>query len=329
MSGDNMAGRELFAPRLASHRRTWSAAAVFLALVFIALGQVITVLPAIAAGWIDPEGINNAWGPLTFVLIASFGATAIFTLLWARFFERRGPATLGLNGGPALMRFLRGYGIGLLFLAITVGAVYLGGGYAIEAGGVFSAALTPMALLPIVALLFGFIIQGSTEELVFRGWLMQLIASRHGMLLAIVINTLLFMLAHGANIAPGRELAFGLINIGLYAIFMSLYAAKEGSLWGVCGVHAAWNWLLGVGFGLEVSGQLVQVTPLITDLKAVVSSPWWLTGGNFGPEASVVTTALLLVASLIVGLRGKFADFGGPANAEPMPMPVGAAKAEA
>ena len=187
------------------------------------------------------------------------------------------------------------------------------GGYVVEGPGAFGSAAVGAALLPIGVLMLGFIIQGSTEEIVFRGWLMQLIASRHGLWIAVIANSALFALAHAANIAPSKELYVGLANIVLFGLFISLYAAREGSLWGVCGWHAAWNWLLGLGFGLEVSGQVIDTAPLIADLTGRDGAAWWLTGAAFGPEASLVTTAVLLTGTVVLIVRGRTRDHGAAA----------------
>jgi hypothetical protein len=141
---------------------------------------------------------------------------------------------------------------------------------------------------------------------------MQLIASRHGLVIALIVNAVLFGLAHAGNTEPTKELALGVVNIILFGTFIGLYAAREGSLWGVCGWHAAWNWLLGLGFGLEVSGHVLDVTPLFVDLTTTTGAPWWLTGATFGPEASVVTTAILLGASVWVVTRGPFKGHATP-----------------
>lgn len=302
-----MRGRELYAPRASRQRRTWTLAAIILAAIFMVGGQLLAAIPAVMLGFIDAQGREvGGWPALTYILAVAFGLTALLVFAWVRFFERRSLATIGFNArGPA--RFLRGYGIGLAYMASTVAVIALLGGYGVEGGGAFT---QPAALIPILVLLLGFIIQGSTEEIVFRGWLMQLIASRHGLWIAILVNAVLFGLVHGGNIEPSRELAVGLINIVLFGTFIGLYAAREGSLWGVCGWHAAWNWLLGLGFGLEVSGQVVDATPLLVDLTTRETAPWWLTGAAFGPEASVVTTVILLISVLIMIRRGGFADYG-------------------
>ncbi|MFA4961578.1 MAG: hypothetical protein WC573_03300 [Brevundimonas sp.] len=174
-----MAGIELYAPRTPCHRRTWTAAALVLAVVFIALGQTITAVPGIMLGLVSMDGPVGGWIGTAYML-AGFATIAVITLIWVAVFERRGLATIGFNGS-GLTRFLRGYGIGLAFLLIVVGVIAALGGYRIEAGGAFTAPSIPTALAPILVLLLGFIIQGSTEEIVTRGWLMQVITSRHGL----------------------------------------------------------------------------------------------------------------------------------------------------
>ena len=121
------------------------------------------------------------------------------------------------------------------------------GAYRIEGIGVWSAP-SPALFIPILCLFGGFMIQGATEEIMFRGWLMQLIASRHGLIAAIAINSIIFALLHGGNIKPSIELAFAMVNLVLFAVMISLYAIKEGSLWGVCAWHSAWKHPAGRGF---------------------------------------------------------------------------------
>lgn len=304
-----MAGIELYAQRKRAHRRTWTLAAIVLGLAFMVAGEMGAYFPAVATGFVQRGGGDDGWPQLAYQLGASFGLTALLVLLWVWLFERRGPSVVGFNAdGPK--RFVRGYLVGLGFLVAVVGTIWAAGGYVVEGPGAFQSAAVGAALLPIGVLMLGFIIQGSTEEILFRGWLMQLIASRHGLWIAVIANSALFALAHAGNIEPSKELYVGLANIVLFGLFISLYAAREGSLWGVCGWHAAWNWLLGLGFGLEVSGMRIDTVPLIADLADKPGAAWWLTGAAFGPEASLVTTAVLLVGTLVLVVRGRTKDHG-------------------
>ena len=140
--------------------------------------------------------------------------------------------------------------------------------------------------------------------------LMQVIASRHGLAWGVALSSVLFGLLHAANIDPSPELLTGVLNVVLFGVFIGVYAAREGSLWGVCGWHAAWNWLLGLGFGLEVSGQVIETTPLVVDLATQTTTPWWVTGAAFGPEGSVITTGVLVIGTTILLLKGRTRDFG-------------------
>ncbi|WP_421729302.1 CPBP family intramembrane glutamic endopeptidase [Brevundimonas sp.] len=307
-------GLELYAPRGLRYRRTWTAAALVLAVVFIALGQTIAVIPGILLGFISPQGQGIGWQGTAWTLFG-FAAISALVVLWVKFFERRSLKTIGFNGS-GLKRFARGYAVGLLFLLGVVGVIAACGGYSVQGGGAFGTANVAGALFPILVLLLGFIIQGSTEEIVTRGWLMSVITSRHGLAWGIGLSSILFGLLHAANIKPSPELLTGVLNVVLFGVFIGLYAAREGSLWGVCGWHAAWNWLLGLGFGLEVSGQVVETTPLVVDLATRPETPWWITGAAFGPEGGIVTTVFLLVGSAVLIWRGRTKDHGVVATGE-------------
>ena len=303
-----MAGIELYAPRGPRVRRTWTAAAMVLAVVFIILGQTIAAVPGLMFGYMSSTGGQIGWQGTAYTLFG-FAAISAVTLAWVFLFERRGLASIGFNGsGPK--RFLRGYAVGLAFLLGVVGVIWALGGYSVQGGGAFGSANAVAALAPIVILLLGFIVQGSTEEIVTRGWLMSTITSRHGLAWGLGLSSVLFGLLHAANIKPSPELLTGVLNVIMFGIFIGLYAAREGSLWGACGWHAAWNWLLGLGFGLEVSGQVIDTTPLVVDLATRTETPWWITGGAFGPEGGIVTTVFLLVGSTVLLWRGRTRDHG-------------------
>jgi len=285
-----MSGVEVFAPRATRSRRTWTAAAIILIVVFFVIGQL-----AIIFGVLKPMGFHKAdldtqWRALA-IYLAGGGVTIALILAWTSLFERRPPAALGFSA-RMVGAYLRGLAVGGLLLGALVGVIFVAGGYKV-AGSLSPGLLTPAVLAPFLALFGGYIIQGAAEEVMFRGWLMPLVASRHGLIVAVLLNSGLFALLHASNVDPSKELVLGLLNLFLFAALLSLYAAKEGSLWGVCAFHTAWNVLLGTGFGLEVSGMKVAIAPVVVGLAPVSNAPWWLTGGSFGPEASVAATIVL------------------------------------
>ena len=50
----------------------------------------------------------------------------------------------------------------------------------------------------------------------------------------------------------------------------------------------------------------MPVQSLVIDLAPKEGAPWWLTGGAFGPEASVVTSVVLLAGCAYFGVTGAF-----------------------
>lgn len=297
-----MSGIELYAPRGPRHRRTWTVAAIVLTVAFLIAGQLLSIFGIERPLGYHSADLDTQWRPAA-IMLAGFGFTALLVLAWARLFERRPPATLGLNG-KAVARYVRGLLVGFSCLAAVVGLAWAFGAYRIEGPGVW-AAPTLALFIPILCLFAGYMIQGATEEIMFRGWILQLVASRHGLVIGVLLNAVVFAALHAGNVAPSKALALGLVNIILFAVLLSLYAIREGSLWGVCAWHTAWNTLLGVGFGLDVSGSRIAVQSLVVDLAPAPGAPWWLTGGTFGPEASVATTAVLLTGCLVLLARRR------------------------
>jgi membrane protease YdiL (CAAX protease family) len=316
-----MAGFELYAGRLARHRRTWTAAIILLGVVIITLSQILPLipwlmqaLPLIAAHKSPPMPVIDGM-----FLVEETGVTILLILAWVYLFERRGAQTLGFNH-HGVRRFVRGYLIGCGFLVAVVGGLWAAGVYTFVSPGVWLAPSLP-AIGAILGYMAAFIIQGSSEELFMRGWLMGTVSSRHGLLFAIIFNSILFGAMHLFNPAPTTVKLAGVANVTLFGVFISLYAARERSLWGACAFHAAWNWLLGIGFGLEVSGLVLKVPPLIAKLKDTPGIPWYLSGGAWGPEASILTTVVLLAGIGFLLWRGALmpgTSYETPEN----PMPV-------
>jgi len=280
--------------------------------ILIIVTLAIFILSAVIAGLLAPVlgpifGIKeaNSYPAVAYQLIVFFGLMIILCLAYNRFVRKKRPADIGLNGN-AFGRFGRGFLYGIAMQLLTVAVIYVSGGYEIDISNSALLNIPELGLaviMPPVILLIGFLIQGSSEEVLMRGWLMQEVAERHGVKLAIIFNTIVFSLLHGFNIPVGPVLFLGLVNIALVAIFFSFYALNERSIWGVCGWHAAWNWLMGVGLGLKVSGQDTLDMPMFVDINTNPASQWWISGGDFGPEASVAATLVIGIATIVSGRK--------------------------
>jgi len=124
------------------------------------------------------------------------------------------------------------------------------------------------------------------EELLFRGYPFQTLIQAVTFLPATAIGAALFALAHGAN--PGVT-PLATANIALAGILFSFAYMKTRSLWLPAGIHFAWNFSQGALFGFPTSG--IRTDGL---LRADVTGPAWIDGGEFGPEGGVLATIALL-----------------------------------
>lgn len=221
----------------------------------------------------------------------AFGAALIF--IWVRLKERRRVATLGFTapGGakPVAAQALRGAGAALLMITVCVLVPVIVGGATLAWRG---PELDTSALGFIALMLCGFLLQGSTEEIVTRGYLTQIIAARWGLTAAVIAQAVLFSAIHGAN--PGMG-AMPVINLVLFAVFATMLTLADGSLWGVCAFHGVWNWAQGGLYGVAVSGS--NVGESVFGYTPTPGSHALLTGGDFGLEGSLVTTALYAAAA--------------------------------
>ena len=258
------------------------------------LAFTFMVVPSIGTGMLlDQLELANDRGPVGVagvmaLLLSAFPLIALVTWAWLRGIEKRPLDTIGLVRGNGPRRFLQGHLIGVASVLVSVAAIALLGGY--SARGVLPAFSSAAALGGALLLLFGFAVQSSVEEIVFRGWMLSGIARKLNVPIAVLLTSLLFGLLHYSSHNP---LAF--VGTFMFSVFTCCWVLRVGHVWGVMGWHSGWNWLLSTGFELPLSGTNPIEPPLITRL--IDQGPKLLTGGEYGPEASVLTIVLLVAVS--------------------------------
>jgi hypothetical protein len=136
-----------------------------------------------------------------------------------------------------------------------------------------------------------------SEELLFRGLPLVVLARAVGLRTAIVALSIVFGLVHVTNFFvtgfPGWDLAsLAIGNIALAGIFLSFAFLAPGGLWTAWGAHLGWNATL-AALDAPVSGLPFRI-PLI---DYAPGGPVWLTGGRFGPEGGVTATIAIALAS--------------------------------
>ena len=178
-----------------------------------------------------------------------------------------------------------GLGVGAVMLSIVVGAGAAFGGTEWHLRDV-----EPMVLLRGFLWAAALLIPAATfEELLFRGYPFQRLVESWGALIPVVAISGLFGLGHAGN--PNAT-AFTVANTILAGIWLAQAYLKTRALWYPIGLHFSWNFIMAYVYSLPVSG-IVLKSQL---LAAKDHCPQWLTGGDYGPEGSILTTGVLVVA---------------------------------
>lgn len=273
-----------------TYRRTWPLLTLPLAWLFIQAGgwsaemlaRLVGLHASAASGnWPDNIGALFAWGLVLLVL-----------WLWLRYFEHRSLVTVGFfdRGGG---RFAVGLLLGAVMTIVAVAGITATGAYVIAGPGAWFDHLTPTWLLAATLVILGSVVQAGAKEALFRGWMLQTVASRWGVGAAITLNVFAYALIHGLHFTPAPEAIVGILNLAGMAWLLSLLALRDGSLWGVCGIHTGWTLATGLGFGLNIDGEHLNVTPMLLAVTQGEGAPWWLTGGDFGLNGSMVMSLVI------------------------------------
>jgi uncharacterized protein len=138
-----------------------------------------------------------------------------------------------------------------------------------------------------------FLLVGSAaEEILFRGFGFQALLASFGPWAAIVPGAVLFGLLHLGN--PGAAW-LGIVNtMGFGAVF-GYGCVRSRDLWLPIGLHFGWNFTLPL-FGANVSGLRMNETGY--EMSWTAGALW--SGGAYGPEASVLTSAVVVLLFLYV-----------------------------
>ena len=237
-----------------------------------------------------PVTASGLWMGL--FLISAFFLMYVFVAAWVWLYERRPIRSLGYEWPGALLRYTRGFLLGLFMLSAAVGIQAALGGVFMEAGD--PSRQGSAAIAGVLIVLGGWIVQGGAEEVLARGWVLPVIGARYRPWLGLLVSSLVFAALHTLN---DNLSVLAMLNLALFGLFAALYATREGSLWGISAFHSAWNWAQGNLFGFEVSG---MNTGGGTILNFGSIGPLWLTGGPFGPEGGLAVTAVLLLGIFVV-----------------------------
>jgi membrane protease YdiL (CAAX protease family) len=233
--------------------------------------------------------------PLT---IAELGVILLLTYLFRRFLDQQSFTSLGFEQQ-------RGW-LGEIGLGVILGFALIGGIFFVEwAGGwlavndkVWRFQALGSALLMLLGYLVLFILAGASEEIMFRGYILQNLREWPGTVLAVVLSSILFGLIHGLN--PNFNL-FAALNIALAGVAFCYAYLITGNLWLPLAYHFSWNFFQGPVFSFPVSG-MISGGLFLTQVSQGGSM---ITGGAFGPEGGLTGLGAQLLGLLILWLWAK------------------------
>jgi uncharacterized protein len=229
---------------------------------FLGKGMVALTIPPLVAA--------SVMGALMMAIFESRGLTDL-GLFWKEGAGRNMITGIALGAGGAMLLIIPQVAFGMAHFESTGSGFSLG------------PALFTLALLFCGA---------AGEEIAFRGFPLQFLMRSYGSWVAIIIVGILFGLLHGYN--PSAT-PLALANTAGFGILFGFAVLRSHDLWLPIGFHFGWNATLPF-LGVELSGFTIQVVGYQLVWKA--GTLW--SGGTYGPEASLLATAVLLVLFVIV-----------------------------
>lgn len=225
-------------------------------------------------------GLTFLWAGITLGLYA----------LFVRWMEKHWPTDLSLR--HLIPHTLLGLLVGAVFMTLVVSTIVAAGCATIN-WNQFSVEQQFSVFMMFLAVAVG-------EEMICRGVIFRWIDERWNTWAALLFSALFFGFGHMGN---DNATWWSSLAIAIEAGLLLGAAYKwSGSLWLPIGIHWAWNYVQGNVFGLAVSGTDAGHTILNT----TVSGPDIITGGAFGPEASMISVILgALLTVVFLNNRSK------------------------
>jgi membrane protease YdiL (CAAX protease family) len=226
--------------------------------------------------------------------ITELGPVILCMWLILRFYEKRSLTSLGLHSQGAFSKLALGAALGFGLMAGWGAIGYLSGALVLEPAPVTIDNLG----WGMVFVFLGVMVQTSAEEIVFRGWLFQVLSSRWGLLAGALVSALVFAAPHGLNDDITR---LALLNIVVLAFFFAQLAWYQESLWGLIGFHWFYNWTQFSVLGLDVTPD-EALGGAIFNLGYTDNVPFVTTGvvAEDGMIMTIIAVSAVTVMSILI-----------------------------
>ena len=284
----------------------------FVVIVLVILGQILS---RGAVRLIFPRRFQSMASPIV-EDAAGFLPVYLSLFVWLRFSVKRPFRTLGLQTPGAVRHILVGAIIAGSMIAVTAGLAMIPGTVFVPGSQTSILVAFAIGLLSLIS----YVVQGTGEEVLFRGYGFQLLLAAFGPYATVIPIGILFGLLHNAN--PNASW-FGLINTAGFGVLFGYAYVRSRDLWLPIGLHFGWNFTLPL-FGVNLSGLRMKVTGY--EMSWTAGALW--SGGEYGPEASILTSAVVLALFAYLWkapIRRQFSPIADPPAestlCEPSPSP--------
>jgi membrane protease YdiL (CAAX protease family) len=242
----------------------------------------------IAVSLVIPMGqVTTQLERLTLNTIPTIPAVVGALLLMARFVDHAPVARFGVTLHDRWsFEFMFGavVALGMLGVVTIVNGAY-GGVKMLWSGSDISK--VSLVVTPTVLIL-----SAAQEELVFRGYPLQVLMKAIGQWPAVWTMSAVFGVLHLRN--PNATM-LGAVNTMLAGVMLSIAYLKTRSLWLPYGLHLIWNLGLGFVLGYPLSG--IKIDSL---WSTVAGGPAWLVDPNYGPEGGLGGTVVFVCAAILI-----------------------------
>lgn len=225
---------------------------------------------------------DNIWLLLVLGLATAVAATLVY--YWVvKLTEKR--EVTEASAGTATSGLIRGTLLGVALFGLVITNIAVNGSYDVD--GVSDKPSGAIGLAGFMAA------AAVTEELMFRGVLFRHVEKLTGTWIALTLSALVFGGVHLLNENAGLWGALCVAIAGGGMLTSAFIATR--SLWLPMGLHFGWNYAQAGIFSTEVSGNGLKQGILDSEL----TGNKWMTGGEFGPEASFSTLVVGVFVTIV------------------------------
>jgi membrane protease YdiL (CAAX protease family) len=254
---------------------------------------VFALIAALGYYFVFPLIIAFLGAPVLVIsTLGTFAAASVANTLALRIYERGNLSDIGLGWTAASRRNLSLGILGGIGAALVVVLLPLMTRLADFQPVPNERLRWPSLLFVSILLLFGAV----GEEMLFRGYGFQVLVRGMGPFATVLPVAVLFGLAHSQNLNFGP---LALFNTILWGVVLGYAYLRSADLWLPIGLHFGWNWALPM-LGANLSGFTMDVTGYAMHWELAGRVGGLLSGGAYGPEGGLLTTAVAIGLFLYV-----------------------------